>query len=140
MQEEQEAQQDSRFLNGRQIAHMIFDYFKHTGIGEALLDFNVLLRVQLKKNDNVQGFDTEGDEVPLSMTKVPDYSEELNLLMSLCLQDTVEKGKLTSYPRLTQRVCLLCGAENKGQPFQCPEQRQVSSKSSSTQRKSSQTS
>ena len=54
--------------------------------------------------------------------------------MSLCLQDTVQKGKLTSYPRLTQRVCLLCGAENKGQPFQCPEQRQVSSRSSSMQK------
>ena len=56
--EEQKAQQDNRFLKGRQIANMIHDYFKISGTGEALLEFNDLLRVQLK-NDNVQGFDTK---------------------------------------------------------------------------------
>ena len=68
--EEQEAQQDNQFLKGRQIAYVIFDYLKTSGIGEALLYFNDLLRVQLK-NDNVQVFDTKWDEV-LSMTGVPD--------------------------------------------------------------------
>ena len=67
--EEQEAQQDNQFLKGRQIAYVIFDYLKTSGIGEALLYFNDLLRVQLK-NDNVQVFDTKWDEV-LSMTGVP---------------------------------------------------------------------
>ena len=38
------------------------DSFKISGTGEALVDFNDLLRVQLK-NDNVQGFDTKLDEV-----------------------------------------------------------------------------
>ena len=53
--EERKPQPDNRFLKGRQIAYMIYDYFKINGTGEALLDFNDLLRVQLK-NDNVQGF------------------------------------------------------------------------------------
>ena len=53
---------------GRQNLH---DYFKISATGEALLDFNDLLRDHLK-NDNVHGFDTKWDEVLLSMTKVPE--------------------------------------------------------------------
>ena len=68
--EEQKAHQDSRFLQGRQIACMIYDNFKISGTGEALLDFFDLLRLQLK-NDNVQGFDTKQDEVLLSMQEFP---------------------------------------------------------------------
>ena len=69
------------------------------------------------KNDNVQGFDTEWDEVPLSMTKVPDedtlenlhrkqlhFSEELEPLMVLYLQDTVLKGVKACYSRLQHMV------------------------------------
>ena len=51
---EQKAQQDNRFLIGRQITYIICDYFKFSGRGEAVLDFNDLLGVQLK-NDHVQG-------------------------------------------------------------------------------------
>ena len=68
--EERKAQQDNRFLAGRQTAYMICDNFKISGTGEALLDFDDLSRVQLK-NDNVQSFDTNV-EVLLSMTRVPD--------------------------------------------------------------------
>ena len=58
-------QQDIWLLKGRHIAWMIHDNFKISGTGEALLDFNDLLRVDLKY-DNLQGFDTRWDEVPLS--------------------------------------------------------------------------
>ena len=58
--EEEKAQQDNRFLKGRQIANMINDYFKISATSEALLDFNDLLRVHLK-NDYVQSFDTKWD-------------------------------------------------------------------------------
>ena len=64
--EEQNAQRDNRFLGGT-IAHMICAYFKISGAGEALLDFNDTYRVQLK-NDNVQGIETKWDEVLLSVT------------------------------------------------------------------------
>ena len=50
---------------------MIHDNFRISGTGEALLDFNDLVGVQLK-NDNVHGFDTKRCEVLLSMTNVPD--------------------------------------------------------------------
>ena len=69
--EEQKAQQDNRFLNGRHIAHMIYDYLMISGTGEALLDFKDLLRVQLV-NDNLQSLGTKWDELLLSVTKVPD--------------------------------------------------------------------
>ena len=55
--DEQEAQYDNRFLKGRQILHMIHDYFKDSGTSGAPLDFNDLPRVELK-NDNMQVFDT----------------------------------------------------------------------------------
>ena len=103
--EEQKAKQDNRIMKGRHIAYVIYDYFKIWGTGEALLDFNDLLTVQLK-NDNVQGFDTKWDEVHLSRTKVPDEdflenctrssSVELKPLMALYLQDTVQKGEKKS--------------------------------------------
>ena len=38
---EQKVQQDNQFLTGRQITCMICDYFKFSGTGEAVLDFNV---------------------------------------------------------------------------------------------------
>ena len=49
---------------------MICDNVKISGTGEALLDFNDLLRVELR-GDNGQGFDTKWDEVLRSITKVP---------------------------------------------------------------------
>ena len=69
--EERKTQQDNRFLKGRQIPHMMYDNFKTSGTGKALLDFNDLLSVQLK-NENLQGLDTKWDEVLLTMTTVPD--------------------------------------------------------------------
>ena len=70
--EERKAQQDNRFLKGRQIAENIYDLFKITGASEALVDFNELLEVQLK-NDNVQGFGTKCDRgFLLSRINIPD--------------------------------------------------------------------
>ena len=63
---EQKAQQDTRFLNGRQIAYMIGDNFKISGTSEALLDFNDQQGEHVK-DDNLQGFDTKWDEVLLSL-------------------------------------------------------------------------
>ena len=60
---EQKSQQDFSFLKGRQIAQMICDHFKISRTSEALLDTNILLRVQLK-NDNEQRFDTKWDKAP----------------------------------------------------------------------------
>ena len=113
--EEQMAHQDNRFSKGIQIAYVTYDYFKIGGTGEALLDFNDPFRAQLK-NDNVQGFDTKWCEVLVSMPTFPmmmywvmykkqlHHFEELQPLMALYLQDTVQKGESASYARLKHMV------------------------------------
>ena len=51
--EEQKAQKEGRFLRGRQIAFMIYDYFRVTGAHDAVLDCAGLVSVVLH-DDNVQ--------------------------------------------------------------------------------------
>ena len=101
--------------------YMICENFKISGTGEALLDFNDLLR----ETDNVQGFDT-WDEVLLSLTKIPmnlfqrtykkqlHFSEELKPLMAVGPQDTVHKGEAASYCRLKENGLPFCQREKKG--------------------------
>ena len=64
------APKDDRFLRGKQIAFMIFHYFRVTGTHEAILDYSDLFGVTLH-GDAVQGFDTRWDEVSLSIQQVP---------------------------------------------------------------------
>ena len=65
--EEQKALKEDRFLRGRQIAFMIYDYFRVTG---AHLDYTDLFSITLR-NDMVQEFDTKWDEILFSKTKIP---------------------------------------------------------------------
>ena len=68
--EEQNAQKEDRFLPGRQIAYMIYDYFRVTGAHDTVLDYADLFYITLR-NDDVQEFDSRWDEILLSMTKIP---------------------------------------------------------------------
>ena len=68
--EEQKAQKEDRFLRGRQIAYVIYDYFRVIGAHDTALDYADLFSVTLR-DDNVQEFDTRWDEARLSMTKNP---------------------------------------------------------------------
>ena len=68
--EEQKAQKEGRFLRGRQIAFMIYDYFRVTGAHDTVLDYADLFSVILH-DDNVQEFDSRWDEVLLSMSMIP---------------------------------------------------------------------
>ena len=60
--EEQEAQKEDWFPRGRQIAFMIYDYFRVTGAHDAVLDYADLFSVTLR-DDNIQQFDTIWDEI-----------------------------------------------------------------------------
>ena len=64
--EEQKPQKEDRFLRGRQIAYMIYDYFRVTGAHNAVLDHADLFPVTLR-DDNIQEFDTRWNAVLLSM-------------------------------------------------------------------------
>ena len=68
--EEQKAQKEDRFLPGRQIAFMIYDYFRVTGAHDAVLDYADLFPVT-PHDDNIQEFDTRWDDVLLSLTRIP---------------------------------------------------------------------
>ena len=68
--EERKAQKECRFLRGRQITFMIYDYFRVTGAHDTVFDCADLFSVTLH-DDNVQEFDTSWDKVLLSMSKIP---------------------------------------------------------------------
>ena len=68
--EEQKAQKEVRFLRGRQIAFMIYDFFRVTGAHDTVLDYADSFSVTLH-DDNNQEFKTRCDEVLLSMSKIP---------------------------------------------------------------------
>ena len=63
--EEQKTQKEDPFQPGRQIAFMIYDYFRVTGAHDTVLDCADLFSVTLH-DDNIQEFDTRWDEVLLS--------------------------------------------------------------------------
>ena len=66
--EEHKAPKEDWFLGGRQIAIIIYDYFRVTGAHDTVLDYADLFSVTLHI-DNVQEIDTRWDEVLLSMSK-----------------------------------------------------------------------
>ena len=68
--EEQKAQKQERFLRGRQIAYLIYDYFRVTGANDSVEHYADLFTFVLR-NDDIQEFDSKWDGILLSMTKIP---------------------------------------------------------------------
>ena len=68
--EEQNAQKQDRFLRGRQIAYLIYEYFRVTGANDSVENYADLFTVGLR-NDDIQEFDSKWDGILLSMTKIP---------------------------------------------------------------------
>ena len=68
--EEQKAQKEDRFLRGRQIAYLIYEYFRVTGANDSVKNYADLFIIALR-NDDVQEFDSKWDGILLTMTKIP---------------------------------------------------------------------
>ena len=68
--EEQKAQKEDRFLRGRQIDYLIYEYFRVTGANDAVENYADLFTNSLR-NDDIQEFDSKWDGILLSMTKIP---------------------------------------------------------------------
>ena len=51
------AQKQDRFLRGRQIAHLIYEYFRVTGANDSVVNYADLFTVSLR-NDDIQEFDS----------------------------------------------------------------------------------
>ena len=75
---------EKQFLRGRQIAYMIYDYFRVTGAHETVFDCAVFFSFS-PRNDDVQDFDTRWDEILLSMIQFPsdDILENLHKLRKI---------------------------------------------------------
>ena len=68
--EEQKAQKQDRVLRGRQIAYLIYEYFRVTGTHDSVENYTDLFTIVLR-NDDIQEFDSKWDGILLSMTKIP---------------------------------------------------------------------
>ena len=88
--DEQKAQKQKRFLRGRQIAYLIYAYFRNTGVHDSVENSRYLkCRIQFRVtgiqdsvenyvdlftirlgNDDIQEFDSKWDGILLSMTKI----------------------------------------------------------------------
>ena len=68
--EEQKAQKEDRFLRGKQIAYLIYEYFRVTGANDSVENYADLITMVLR-NDDIQEFDSKWDGILLSMTKIP---------------------------------------------------------------------
>ena len=67
---EEKAQKQDRFLRGRQIAYLIYEQCRVTGIHDCVENYANLFTVSLR-NDDIQEFDFKWDGILLSMTKIP---------------------------------------------------------------------
>ena len=50
--EQQRAQKDNRFLRGRQIAYLIYEYFRPTGSYDEIQGLSGLFSIKLENDDN----------------------------------------------------------------------------------------
>ena len=67
--EEQKAQKEDRFLRGRQIAYLIYEYLRVAGANDSVENYTDLFTIGLR-NDDIQEFDSKWDGILLSMTKI----------------------------------------------------------------------
>ena len=114
--EEMKAHKEDRFLRGRQIAHLIYEYFQVTGANDSFKNYADLFTVVLR-NDDIQEFDSKWDEILLSMTQIPSddilesldklrirESEKLKTVLELYNMEIHQKKAGLDYHRLKTMV------------------------------------
>ena len=114
--EEQKAQKQDRFLRGRQIAYLIYEFFRVTGANDSVENCADLFTISLR-NDDIQEFDSKLDGILLSMTKIPPddileglyklrirESEKLKTVLELYDLETHQKKLGPDYHRLKNIV------------------------------------
>ena len=114
--EEQKAQQEDRFLRGRQIAYLIYEYFQVTGANDSVENYADLFTIVLR-NDDIEEFDSKWDGILISMTKIPSddileglyklrirESEKLKTVLELYNMEIHQKKAGPDYHRLKTMV------------------------------------
>ena len=110
------AHKENRFLRGRQVAHLIYEYFRVTGANDSVENYADLFTVVLR-NDDIQEFDSKWDEILLSMTQIPSddileslyklrirVSEKLKTVLELYNMEIHQKKAGPDYHRLKTMV------------------------------------
>ena len=114
--EEQKAHKQDRFLRGRQIAYLIYEYFRVTGAHDSVENYADLFTISLRSYD-IQEFDSKWDGILLSMTKIPPddileglyklrtrESEKLKTVLELYDLESHQKKAGPDYHRLKTMV------------------------------------
>ena len=127
--EEQKAQKQDRFLRGRQIAYLIYDYFRVTGIHDSVENYADLFTIGLR-SDDIQEFDSKWDGILLSMTKIPPddilegldklrirESEKLNTVLELLYMEIHQKKLGPDYHRLKTMVKRSIESDSRNRNF-----------------------
>ena len=78
--EEQKAQKQDSFLRGRQIAYVIYEYFRVTGANDSVENYADLFTVSLR-NDDIQEFDSKWDGI-LFLSRL--YVRHARCVCNLC--------------------------------------------------------
>ena len=86
--EEQKAQKQDRFLRGRQIAYLIYEYFRAYGSHDSVENYTDLFTIVLR-NDDIQECDSKWNGILLSMAK-----SHLMTSWNDCTNSEYESGKL----------------------------------------------
>ena len=86
--EEHKAQKQDRFFRGRQIAYLIYEYFRVTGTNDSVENYADLFTISLR-NDDIQEFDSKWDGILLSMTKIP-HDDILEGLYKLRIRESAK--------------------------------------------------
>ena len=110
------SQKEDRFLRGRQIAYLIYEYFRVTGANDSVENCADVFTIDLR-NDDIQEFDSKWDEILLSMTQIPSdeileglykqrirESEKLKTALELYDLETHQKKLGPDYHRLKAMV------------------------------------
>ena len=114
--EEMKARKKDRFLRGRQIAYLIYEYFRVTGANDSVENYADLFTIVLR-NDDIQEFDSKWDGILLSMTQIPSddileslfklrirESEKLKTVLELYNLEIHQKKAGPDYHRLKTMV------------------------------------
>ena len=87
--EEQKAQKEDRFLRGRQIVYLTYEYLRVTGANDSVETYTDLFTIAVRNGD-IQEFDSKWDGILLSLTKIPhdDILEGLYELRNTSLKNS----------------------------------------------------
>ena len=95
-------QKEDRFLRGRPIAYLIYEYFRVTGANDSVENYADIFTLALR-NDDIQEFGSKWDGILLSMTKIPS-DDIMEGLYKLRIRESIVQMKNTRVWETQDRI------------------------------------